>query len=101
MRITITARHCEVTEHLRERARELVSRLEKIAPRLDTARVTFSEDHGEAEVELQMRGVRGQAHLARGAGGDHRTALDRAVERMRRQVRRGPARRRALQRQAR
>jgi len=101
VRITITARHCEVPDHLRARVRELVSRLEKIAPRLDAARVTFSEDHGEAEVELQIRGARGQAHVARGAGTDHRTALDRAVERMRRQARRGPAKRRALQRQTR
>ncbi len=101
MRITITARHCDVSDHLRERARDLVARLEKVAPRLDVARVTFSEDHGAAEVELQMRGVRGQAHVARGSGADHRSALDRAVERMRRQVRRAPARRRALQRQAR
>ena len=101
MRIMITARRCEVSDHLRERVRELVARLEKTAPRLEGARATFSEEHGEAVVELRMTGRRGQVHRASGAGPDHRTALDRAVERMRRVVKRGPAKRRALQRQVR
>lgn len=101
MRVTITARHCEIEDHLRDRARELMERLGKAAPRLVTARVTFSEDHDEALVELQVRGARGLVHLAHGTGADHRSALDLAVQRMRRQVGRAPAKRRALQRQPR
>jgi ribosome-associated translation inhibitor RaiA len=101
VRVTIAARQCEIADHLRDRARELVSRLERVAPRVHSARVTFAEDHGESVVELELRGARGAVHVARGAGPDHRSALDRAAQRMRRQAGRVPARRRALQRQPR
>lgn len=98
MRITITARHCQVSDDLHERARAVVQRLAKVAARTHAARVTFVEEHGETAVELQVNTVRGRVHVARASGPDHRTALDRAADRMRRQVGRAPARRRTLQR---
>jgi ribosome-associated translation inhibitor RaiA len=101
VRVTITARHCEVSDALRARARDIVSRLDKVGARLHAARVTFGEDHGESLVELEVRATRGKVHVARGLATDHRTALDRAAERMRRQVGRLPARVRTLQRQGR
>ena len=101
VRTTITARHVEVSDELRARARDLVSRLTKVASRLHTARVTFGEDHGESMVELQVQAARGKVHVARGLGADHRTALDRAADRLRRQVGKSPARVRTLQRQGR
>lgn len=101
MRVTITARHCEVSDELRARARDLVSRLEKVSSRLHAARVTFGEDHGESMVELRVQAARGKVHVARGLGADHRSALDRAADRVRRQVGRIPARDRSLQRQGR
>jgi ribosome-associated translation inhibitor RaiA len=52
-------------------------------------------------VELQVQAARGKVHVARGLGTDHRTALDRAADRLRRQVGRSPARDRTLQRQGR
>jgi ribosomal subunit interface protein len=101
VRVTITARHVEITDELRARARELVERLERVAPRATGARVTFAEDHGEAEVELQISATRGQLLVARGAGPDHRTALDRAADRLRRRAGRHPDKRRALHRESR
>lgn len=101
MHVTITARHCEVTDELRERARMLVDRLEKVAQRGHRARVTFLAEHGELAVELQLHTVRGRVHIARATGADLRSALDRVAERMRRQVGRSPARRRTLQRSSR
>jgi len=101
VRVTITARHCEVSDELRARARDLVSRLDKVGARLQSARVMFGEDHGESLVEIEVRASRGRVQVARGLGADHRTALDRAADRMRRQVGRIPARVRTLQRQGR
>jgi ribosome-associated translation inhibitor RaiA len=101
VRITITARHVAVSDELRARARELVLRLTRVAPRLHGAHVTFSEDHGESFVELEIRAARGRVNVARGLGADLRTALDRAAGRLRRQVGRRPARDRTLQRQGR
>ena len=101
MRVTITARHCEVSDELPQRAREVLGRLEKVAARAHTGRVTFVEEHGEPSVELQVHTVRGQVYVARASGTDHRTALDRAADRMRRQLGRAPARRRTRQRAAR
>ncbi len=101
MRVTISARQCEIADHLRDRARVLMDRLAKTAPRIHSGRVTFAEDHGEMVVELQLRAARGVVHVAHGAGPDHRSALDRAAQRMRRQAGRVPAKRRARQRQPR
>jgi ribosomal subunit interface protein len=92
VRITVTARHCEVPDELRERARELVRRLDKIARRLQEARVTFDSNHGSSTVELRLHLPQGRVHLATGGAVDHRSALDRAVAKVRRQLDKTPAR---------
>jgi ribosome-associated translation inhibitor RaiA len=52
--------------------------------------VLFLIDAGEPVVELQLHTVRGRVNVARAAGPDHRTALDRATGRLRRQLQRAP-----------
>lgn len=95
MRIIITARHCEIAGDLRGRARTLLERLGKIASRPHDGQVIFSEDHGAPAVELRLHTARGQVHVGRADGPDHRTALDRAAARVRRQLdKAAPARRR-------
>jgi len=104
MRVTITQRHCEIPDELRERARDLVARLVKVARRPQTAQVIFSEDHGAAAVELRLHAGRGPLVVATSEGADHRSALDRAAARLRRQLaktpRGAPARRRAAARES-
>lgn len=105
MRVTITARHTKVSDDLRQRARELVDRLAKVASRPEDAQVIFGDDHDVAVVELRLHVARGDVLVGRAEGTDHRSALDRAAARVRRQLdkspakRSGPARRRARARE--
>lgn len=103
MRVTITQRHCAIPDDLRARARELFTRLEKVARRPQTAQVIFSADHGASGVELRLHAGRGRVLVAAAEGADHRSALDRAGARLRRQLdkvpRGAPARRRAAARE--
>lgn len=99
MRITVTARHCEISSELRQRARALVERLAKLASRAHDAQVLFGDDHGVATVELRLHTVRGRVLIGRAEGDDHRSALDRAAARVRRQLDK-PVRRRSVTREA-
>jgi ribosome-associated translation inhibitor RaiA len=105
MRITITARHCDVSPDLRLRARGQVERLAKVAARPHDGQVIFGDDHGVTTVELRLHTARGTVFIGRAEGDDHRSALDRAVARVRRQLdkspakRSGPARRRSVARE--
>ncbi|HEY7686394.1 MAG TPA: HPF/RaiA family ribosome-associated protein [Gemmatimonadales bacterium] len=104
MRITVTARHCDVSSDLRERARALVHRLARVASRPHDGQVIFADDHGVATVELRLHTARGVVVVGRAEATDHRSALDRAAARVRRQLdksptkRSGPARRRSAAR---
>jgi ribosome-associated translation inhibitor RaiA len=86
MRMTITARHCEIPAELRARARDLLARLGKVAARPHDGRVIFADDHGEAAVEVRLHTARGRVYVGKALGSDYRTALDRAVARVRRQL---------------
>jgi ribosomal subunit interface protein len=93
MQITITARHCEVPEVLRERARTLLERLARVAPRPHHGKVLFIRDHGPT-VEIQLHVPHGEIHVGRAQGADHASALDLAVAKVRRQLDKSPRRRR-------
>jgi len=77
MRITITARHCEIPDELRMRARTLLERLTRLAPRSHDGQVLFVADHGTPTVEVRLHTARGAVHVGTAGGADHRTALDR------------------------
>ena len=104
MRITVTARHTQVTDELRARARELVDRLARVAIRPQSGQVLFGGEHGLATVEIRLTAARGGITVARAEAQDLRSALDLAASRVRRQLdkspakRSGPARRRAAAR---
>jgi ribosomal subunit interface protein len=85
---TITARHCEISDALRERAVNVVQRLGNLASRSMEATVVFDTDATQHTVELRLHVPRGEVLVARGEAPDHRTALDRAEERLRRQLER-------------
>jgi len=86
MRITITARHTEIDDDLRAHTRELVERIVKLVRRPHHAQVIFTEDHGEARVEIEVHAPRGRIYVAKSQAVDHRTALDAAIARVKRQL---------------
>jgi ribosomal subunit interface protein len=86
MRITITARHTEIDDDLRAHARELVEKVTRLARRPHHAQVTFSEDHGEAEAEIEIHTPRGRVHVAKSSAADLPSALDLAIARVKRQL---------------
>jgi len=88
MQPTITARHCEISDALRDRAVTVVQRLGNLASRSMESTVVFDSDGIEQTVEIRLHVPRGEVLVARGDGPDHRTALDRAEERLRRQLER-------------
>ena len=94
MDTTITARHCEVSEPLRARTITVMERLRSLASRPMEMTVVFDADGSQQTVELRLHVARGEILVATGEGADHRTALDRAEEKLRRQVERVSDRRR-------
>jgi ribosomal subunit interface protein len=88
MEPTITARHCEISDALRQRAVSVMERLGNLASRPMDSTVVFDTDGIEMTVEIRLHVPRGEVLVAKGEGVDHRTALDRAEERLRRQVER-------------
>lgn len=92
MQTTITARHCEIPDGLRQRAVTVVERLGKVTPRPMEMTVLFDTDGLEQTAELRLHVAGGETLVASGAGSDHRTALDRAEAKLRRQVERASER---------
>ena len=86
MRFTITARHTEIDDDLRAHARELVEKVSKVARRPQNAQVTFAEDAGLAGVEIELHAPRGRVYVAKAQEADHRSALDVAIARLKRQL---------------
>ncbi len=92
MQTTITARHCEISDALRERALAVVERLGNIATRPMEASVVFDTDGLQQTAELRLHLATGDLLVAGGEAADHRTALDRAEERLRKQLEKANAR---------
>mgnify|MGYP001478769157 FL=1 len=86
MQTRITARHCEISDALKERARTVVERLGSIATRPIESAVVFDTEGPVQTAELRLHVARGDVLVARGEAADHRTALDRAEEKLRRQL---------------
>jgi len=86
MRTTITARHCEIPETVRARAVTVLERAGEIAPRAVDGHVVFDLEGNEHRAEVRLHLSNGEVVLATGDGTDHRTALDRAEDKIRRQL---------------
>lgn len=88
MDVRISARHCTITETTRELARKRMQRMTRFEPRAAAAEILFSEVNAFKQAEIRLS-VPGSAPMhARGEGDTFRSALDRAAERLARQVRR-------------
>lgn len=100
MEIRITARHCEVSEALQRRARAVAARFDKQSPHALSATFSFEVSAASLSVEIVLH-ARGKKILkGRGLGPDHRTALDRAEEKLRPQLAKATANRVRSRRQA-
>ena len=86
MRTTISARHCELTDTLRTRARTVTQRLAELSPHALDATVVFDEAPLRHRVEIRLHARGRKLLVGVGQGPDHRTALDRAEEKLRPQI---------------
>lgn len=86
MQVTVTALHCEITDALQERAEQVAQRIAAIAHRPIGCTVVFGVEGQGSTAEVRLQDGHGETLVASGEGPDHRTALDRAEERVRRQV---------------
>ncbi len=86
MRTTVTARHCEIPDVLRSRARVILERLAQHASRPVDGAVVFDVDGIARIAEVRVHLSTGELCIAKGNGVDHRTALDRAEGKLRRQL---------------
>ena len=86
MQTAITARHCEISDELRARTREVLARFGDFLQAPVEGTVVFDTLPQGAQAEIRLRGGRGEWFVATGEDKDHRSALDRAIEKIRRQV---------------
>lgn len=86
MRTTITARHCDIPDTLRARALTVLERAGEIARRPVDGHVVFDIEGNAHRAEIRLNLSHGDAVVATGEGTDHRTALDRAEDKIRRQL---------------
>lgn len=85
MRVTVTARHCEIDEVLREWAVELIERIAKLVRRSQRAEVLFNNDHKRKVVKFQLYVSRGGLNVSTAEADDFRNALNRAADKLRNQ----------------
>ena len=88
MQVSITTRHCNVPERTRLEAEERINRLQRFEPRLEDAIVEFDDDHGTKQVETRIFLAGSHSIVAHGSGETFRTALDRSIDRLTRQLKR-------------
>lgn len=88
MRVQIVARHCNVPSAIRKRAEEQVRKLTKYDPRLSSADMIFEEDAHLKRVEGVLRVDGYDPVVARFEGEGFREAVEGAVSRLAKILRR-------------
>ena len=88
MNVSITTRHCSVSERTRAEAQERLARLTRYEPRVKTAEVEFDDDHGTKQVETRIFVAGSHSIIAHGTGDTFRAALNRSIDRLTRQLKR-------------
>jgi ribosomal subunit interface protein len=86
MTTSITARHCEISDELRQRAEAVLTRLSAMLASPVDGTVVFDVAPAASTAEIRLRGGKGESLNATGEDRDHRSALDRAEEKIRRQL---------------
>lgn len=86
MDITINTRHCTVPESIRNQTQIRLQRVMRFNPLVHGAIVNFSAEGAERLVEIRLPMKGHSPLLGRGQGATFRTALDRAMDRVERQL---------------
>jgi ribosomal subunit interface protein len=93
MELTITARHCSISDATREHANRLFRRIDRLHIRATSATLEFETDTFRKSVDARLH-VAGQPPIiGRGDGPTFRAALDSAFDRLERQLKRRRQRR--------
>lgn len=88
MDITITAIHCEVSEAVKDYARDKIDRLEKFFDRARKTAINIHAEHGNNEVELICSAGRGHVLTVHVVSEESvREAIDLATDKMAKQLR--------------
>lgn len=85
MTTTISARHCDISEELRQRAESVLQRLNGLVNRPVDGTVVFDMSP-QPSVEIRIHSSSGELFVATGEDKDHRSALDRAEDKVKRQL---------------
>jgi ribosomal subunit interface protein len=88
MDIRINARQNKIPESLRNQAEFRFSRLARLDHRLTAATLTFDTEHNARRVEARATVAGGPPIIGHGEGATLRNALDTALDRMERQLKR-------------
>ena len=87
MRITITCRHCELEPALRTHVEDKVSRLARYFDRVDEAHVVFQTEGHRNIADVTVHASRAVISSEQSAD-DLRSAFDRSIDKVERQIRR-------------
>ncbi len=100
MDVTISARHTTIPESLHEHAHRLARRLDRYEPKAASLSVSFDYVNGIRGAEARLSVAGQPPMIATGTGPTWRNALNLAVDRIERQVRRSRQKRRQNRRAA-
>ena len=76
MRVQITTRVDDVSQEARDRATDLIEKLQKFDPALLSADLVFTEEGRQKQIEGVLSIARSDRVVAKGAGGDFLSAAD-------------------------
>lgn len=88
MDININARHLRVGESLRAQAQFRMDRLQRLENRITAATITFEVENTVKSAEARVAVAGGPPIVAQGDGATLRNALDSAMDRLERQLKR-------------
>jgi ribosomal subunit interface protein len=94
MDVTITARHCTISNGIHEETLRRVRRFDRFRARITAVHVYFDADHGQKTCEARLSMAGGPPLVARSAGPTFRDAVDQTIDRLERQLKRQRDRRR-------
>jgi ribosomal subunit interface protein len=86
MKTTISVRHTEIADDLRARAEAVMEKVGQLSPHALDSTVIFDQSPSAHIVEIRVHVRRGQILVGQAEEADHRTALDRAEDKVRRQI---------------